>query len=99
MFPKRQVVHLFLQRVRRHFGNGQNHRVCALLLAHRVGEAVRGQAAGRRGGYGNVTDQFVLRCVTDNSSHRVFFDREYAGYVERRAIPESEVTGAVPHPW
>ena len=44
------------------------------------------RARGPTGPHGHQSDEFELRCVTDNQSFQVFLDREHAGFVETRAL-------------
>ena len=45
------------------------------------------QRRGPRGPYGNETDEFELRCVIDNRSYTVVFDRHHRGVVEAEPVP------------
>ena len=45
------------------------------------------QRRGPRGSYGNETDEFGLRCVIDNSSYTVVFDRHHPDVGETEPVP------------
>ncbi len=45
------------------------------------------RARGPSGPYGHQSDEFELRCVTDDPGFRVFLDREQPGFVEARPVP------------
>ena len=42
---------------------------------------------GPRTADGHETDEFELRCVRDNRSTRVSFDRDHPRYIEREPVP------------
>ena len=56
------------------------------------------QRRGPRAPDGHETDEFLLRCVLDNRSTRLVFDRHHAGYVESRPVGGFAIEGGSPGP-